>query len=93
MFGGSATVAPIILPGVLVDTDYNPASVPYNTVRPSGLRGRCVTDEYRLGAQYLLLLRDGTRWSPVFWWPLGPISEQLRGDDDPTIRALLDVVS
>ena len=81
---GAPNDAQLVLPGVLVDKDdYNPASVPYNRVRPSGLRGSCIAEQYRLGAQYLLLLRDGTRWSPVFWWPLGPVNEQLRGDDDP----------
>ena len=44
--------------------------------------GSCIAEEYRLGARYLLLLRDNTGFSPIFWWPLGPVNEQLRGDKD-----------
>ena len=49
------------------------------SLRPSGERGSRGTEEYRVGAQYLLLLRDGAGFSPLYWWPLGPVNEQLRG--------------
>jgi hypothetical protein len=72
------------LPGVAVDhDDLNDGPVPYQMVRSAGQRGDCFAEEYRLGAQYLLLLQDGTRWGPIHWWPLAPVNEQLRGDDDP----------
>jgi hypothetical protein len=81
---GVPTSEYLVLPGVTVGSDdYNRGSVPYHMVRPSGLRGSCFAKEYRLGEQYLLLLRTGAGRSPVYWWPLGPMNEQLRGDDDP----------
>jgi hypothetical protein len=77
----------ITLPGIAVATDdFNELPVPYQMVRPSGTRGSCHTREYRLGAQYLLLLREQVGTSTVSWWPLGPVNEQLRGDDDPWLR-------
>ena len=80
---GTASTERLVLPGTAVDEDdFNTRPVPYRTVRPSGQRRSCNTEEYRIGAQYLLLLRDGTGFSPLYWWPLGPVNEQLRGDND-----------
>lgn len=80
---GAASPELIVLPGIAVDEDdFNTHAVPYRTVRPSGQRGSCGTEEYRIGAQYLLLFRDGTGFSPLYWWPLGPVNEQLRGEND-----------
>ena len=84
---GTPSTDRLVLPGVVVDTDdFNTHPVPYRTVRPSGQRGSCNTQEYRLGAQYLLLFRDGAAWSPLHWWPLGPVNEQVRGENDPWVK-------
>jgi hypothetical protein len=62
--------------------DFNRA-MPYQFVRASGTRGDCFAHEYRLGAQYLLLLQDTPRPNVLYWWALGPANEQLHGNDDP----------
>ena len=72
----------ISVPGRLVENDdYNHGSVPYTNVRPAGNRGSCFAEEYRSGAQYLLLLRDGT----PYWRALAPVNEQVRGRRDPWV--------
>jgi len=72
------------LPGVsvLLD-DFNRRPVPYQLVRSAGTRGSCFANEYRVGGEYLLLLQDAPRSNALYPWPLGPVNEQLRGDDDP----------
>jgi hypothetical protein len=78
-----ASVLTVSLPGIAVERDdLNSGSVPYQIVRSAGQRGDCFAQEYRLGAQYLLLLRDQAGGNPIQWWPLAPVNEQLRGDDD-----------
>jgi hypothetical protein len=75
----------VTLPGVvgLVD-DFNRRPVPYQFVRSAGTHGNCFANEYRIGGEYLLLLRDTPRGTLFLYpWPLGPVNEQLRGDDDP----------
>lgn len=75
----------IALQGYTVDRDdFNKRPVPYDQVRPSGLRGSCFADEYRIGADYLLLLIETK--PGVFsshWAPLLPVNEELHGADDP----------
>ncbi len=47
--------------------------------------GSCNAFTYRLGAEYLLLLRPDRstgKLSP-YWWYLGPSNEQLRDASDP----------
>src|SRR4051812_33295636 len=64
--------------------DFNRQPVPYWTVRPSGQTGGCFAHEYRLGAQYLFLLRgspDDGSLEP-YWAPLLPTNEQIHGDGD-----------
>ena len=85
--GAPTSPEPLVLPGVVVDRDdYNRGSIPYQTVRPSGQYGSCFAEDYRLGQPYLLLLRDGAGPYPVHWWPLGPVNEQLRGEDDAWLQ-------
>ena len=75
------------LPGVLVEQDdFNRGPVPYTIVRPSGQRGSCFTLEYRIGAEYLLILKDSPRGLTPFWMPLAPFNEQIRGSDDPWVE-------
>ena len=71
--------------GELVDQDdFNDHKVPYTFVRPDGRHGPCYAISYRVGAQYLLMLKmraDGAY--TVNWDSLGPVNEQLRSADDP----------
>ena len=78
----------LLFPGTLVDRDdFNPDSVPYTIVRPAGQRGDCDAKEYRLGAEYLFILRPSRRGGLTpHWRPLAPFNEQLRGADDPWIE-------
>lgn len=79
-----STVPAVSLPGIAVERDdLNAGPVPYQIVRSAGQRGDCFAKEYRLGAQYLLLLRDQADRNAIQWWPLAPVNEQLRGEDDP----------
>lgn len=70
--------------------DVNDATVPYQMVRLAGQRGDCFAREYRLGAEYLLLLQDRPRANMIQWWPLAPVNEQLRGEDDPWLAWVRD---
>ena len=74
----------LVIPGELVaDAEYNPAPVPYPTVRPSG-GGACHAYAYQRGGEYLLLLqRSPVRGLTPYWAPLKPTNEQLRGPQDP----------
>jgi len=81
--GSSAGAEFLTLPGVAVDRDdYNRGTIPYQTVRPAGQHGSCFAEEYRLGEQYLLLLQSDSGPRAIYWWPLGPVNEQLRGAQD-----------
>lgn len=81
---GTPSSASFVLRGVAVDhDDFNDKAIPYQSVRPSGRRSSCSTMEYRLGQEYLLLLKTGApEGYTAMWWPLGPANEQLRGDGD-----------
>lgn len=63
--------------------DLNRGSVPYTTNRPGGHAG-CIAVNYRVGAEYLFLLRrpDHPAYGPLdqltpYWTPLSPTNEQL----------------
>lgn len=79
------TLAFLTLPGYLSDEDdFNDRPSPYNFVRPGGRHGNCHANTYRSGAQYLLLLKKGKSGElTVYWYPLGPVNEQLRSTNDP----------
>jgi hypothetical protein len=63
--------------------DYNSRPVPYQLVRSGGQHGNCRATQYRVGAEYLFLLKhvDGTL--TPYWQGLAPMNEQLRGPADP----------
>jgi hypothetical protein len=73
------------------DDDLNDRPVPYDFVRPGGRAGNCFAMDYRIGAEYLLLLRRSEH--PAFaqaeeltpyWGALSPTNEQLlAGRNDP----------
>lgn len=87
------------LPGRVIDQDdFNTNPVPYGMVRPTGQRGDCFATEYRIGGEYLLLLRPVAPDSPlrdrfpmtVWWMALGPTNEQIRGAGDPWVQWVRD---
>jgi hypothetical protein len=85
---GSVTEDELILVGRLVDDDdYNQGDTPYRIVRPSGQRGDCFTNEYRIGAEYLLILKERAGRLTPHWnrYPLAPTNEQVRGVSDPWV--------
>lgn len=65
--------------------DFNGRPVPYTMVRSAGQGGDCEAREYRLGAEYLLILRPGHDGMTPHWKPLAPFNEQIRGADDPWV--------
>lgn len=73
--------------GSLMDRDDpNDHPVPYNFIRPGGRSGNCFALAYRVGAEYLLLLRRADHPSYAqpndvtpYWAPLSPTNEQLLG--------------
>ena len=93
-----APPAELTFTGELVDRDdYNERAVPYRMVRPSGQRGSCIAYEYKVGAEYLLILRTAPHVIPLiaeaeasrlnpYWAPLAPLNEQIRGGGDPWVR-------
>lgn len=63
--------------------DYdNTRKIPHTWVRPNGTKGDCFANAYKQGAQYLLLIRNG---SP-YWKPLMPLNDQVTGPDDPWVQ-------
>ena len=83
----SVPTGQLVLWGKLVEgDDFNRMPVPYQMVRPSGQRGDCYASEYKLGAEYLLLLSREARGLDVRWVPLAPLNEQVRGGDDPWVQ-------
>jgi hypothetical protein len=80
--------------GVLEDRDDpNDEPVPYTFVRRGGRHGNCFALGYRLGAQYLLLLKRAehpayaqrSELTP-YWAPLAATNEQVFGQADRWLR-------
>jgi hypothetical protein len=81
----------LVFPGIIVDhADFNEGSVPYQIVRTAGLRGDCHAREYRIGGEYLLLLREDEGTLTPHWAPLAPTNEEIRGEDDPWVAWVRD---
>jgi hypothetical protein len=76
---GKSIPATLVVEGELTEQDdFNGYQAPYLAVRPSGDRGSCFAEEYRRGAEFLLVLhRDDARRLTPYWWPLLPSNEQL----------------
>jgi len=69
-----------------VADDWSDHAPPYTFVRPEGRAGNCFAHTYRRGAQFLLALKlDGNEYTP-YWYPLGPVNEQLRSAHDPWVQ-------
>jgi len=77
----------LVLNGAFAESDdFNDHGPPYDFVRPNGRSGTCYASSYRIGAQYLLMLkRDRDRELNIFWYPLAPVNEQIHSADDPWI--------
>jgi hypothetical protein len=75
----------LILHGYLTHTDdFNDLAPPYGSVRPGGRLGSCFANSYRLGGEFLLLLKKGQSGElTVNWYALGPVNEQLHSANDP----------
>jgi len=77
--------------------DANDRPVPYDYVRPGGRHGNCYALSYRLGAEYLLMVKKvdrsviptGTELSP-YWSPLAPTNEQILEPRDPWLAWVRD---
>jgi hypothetical protein len=81
---GTDVPSTINLPGYLVDRDdFNEGKIPHTFVRPEGRLGSCFANSYRIGAEFLLMLKQRDGAYTVNWYALGPVNEQLRSADDP----------
>ena len=63
--------------------DFNDTPETVNEIRPDGRGGSCYAESYRLGATYLLLLKQipGTGLAP-YWTPLSRLNDQIRPAGD-----------
>ena len=84
---GSVPHKPLrVIGGLSNHDDFNDQAVPYTFVRGAGRKGPCNAYEYRIGAEYLLLLdRDETQTLSPYWAYQHPTNEQARGATDPWI--------
>ncbi len=88
---GDAVPSEIILNGYLSDADdFNDTEIPYNFVRPNGRSGSCSANEYKKGAEFLLLLKKVDGKYTVRWYALAPTNEQLHSSDDEWITWVRD---
>lgn len=56
----------------------NEESVPYSLARPGAQRGTCFAYDYKLGATFLLFLKNGN----PYWSAVRPTNEEVRGNRD-----------
>lgn len=71
--------------GPVEHDDFNDHAVPYLSVRPDGRMGGCYAYFYRVGGEFLLLLRRDGRGLLTPYWAGGPTNEQVRGASDPWV--------
>jgi hypothetical protein len=75
----------LTMPGELGEYRRDPTRLPpYREIDCVGREpgcGSCFARRYRVGAQYLLLLKDGT----PYWAALSPTNEEISGPDDPWV--------
>jgi len=81
---GTEPPAPIVFAGRLTDRDDSNDSEGANKwVRHAGRAGNCIAQDYKRGAEFLLLLRRGKDGSLTpYWATLGATNEQLFGSGD-----------
>jgi hypothetical protein len=87
---GDSVPASLAIVGRLVNHDeFNSGEVPYTAPRRTALSGACFSYNYRVGAEYaLLLVREDDGELTPYWAALQPVNEQVTGADDPWIRWL-----
>jgi len=74
-----------VVGGISEEDDFNRGPVPYTGIRIGG-QGPCKAYNYRVGAEYLLLLRKNNHDAlDPYWTSLEPTNEQVRGASDPWI--------
>ena len=87
MLKGDGPLGELSIPGVTSDrNDFNSGQVPYRIVRSEGQRGDCFAMTYRIGAEYLLLLKSREGVLHPYWAGLAPLNEQITGRDDPWVE-------
>ncbi len=80
---GDSSLRQLSVPGEsAARDDFNGGAVPYRMIRSGGQMGNCVATSYKLGAEYLLLLRTKNDVLNPYWAPLAPLNEQITGRDD-----------
>ena len=67
--------------------DFNSGPVPYLHLRTEGQRGSCFASVYRVGGEFLLLLRvRPSGYYTPYWAALAPLNEQIHGPNDPWVQ-------
>ena len=83
---GDRSATQLFVPGDSTSLDdFNGTAVPYRMVRAGGQHGNCFATAYKIGAEYLLLLRRKNGVFNPYWAPLAPLNEQVTGRDDPWV--------
>jgi len=80
---GTVNGAELAFEGAALDrNDWNRLPVPYTMVRPGGRSGNCYAFNYRLGQEYLLMLKRVDGALTPYWASLAATNEQLSGPAD-----------
>ena len=74
------------------NNNFNSGVVPYRIVRSAGQRGNCIATSYKIGGEYLLLLRSQEGVLNPYWAPLAPLNEQINGRDDAWVNWIREQV-
>ena len=79
----------LLFRGNKVDTTLaNKTKVPYTEGRRR-LPGSCISEDYELGARYLLILRN----DKLYWSPFNPVNEKITGEYDPWLMWIEGFIS
>ncbi len=90
---GERSTAQLSIPGdTVAQDDFNQGAVPFRIVRRAGQHGDCFATTYKIGAEYLLLLRMQNGVLSPYWAPLAPLNEQVRGREDPWVKWVRDQI-
>lgn len=84
---GDQSRTQLLVPGdSTANDDFNEGPIPYRIVRSGGRRGNCIATSYKIGAEYLLLLRASNGVYNPYWAPLAPLNEQITGRNDAWVN-------
>lgn len=88
---GDTSLTRLFVPGdSSSNDDFNEGAVPYRIVRRGGQSGNCIATSYKIGAEYLLLLRPTNDVLNPYWAPLAPLNEQVTGAEDAWVQWVRD---